>query len=55
VSTKYQFFTDKMTNTNTFLDTERLCWIPDDPANIDYQEYLAWVAEGNTAEEWTGE
>ena len=30
-------------------------WIPDDSQNSDYREYLAWVAEGNTAEEWTGE
>ena len=25
-------------------------WIPKNEANTDYQEYLEWVAEGNTAE-----
>ena len=30
--------------------TGRCLSIPFDPANTDYQEYLEWVAEGNTAE-----
>lgn len=27
-------------------------FIPIDEKNLDYQEYLKWVAEGNVAEEW---
>ena len=33
----------------------RLLTIPFDPNNIDYQKYLEWVAEGNTAEDFVFE
>jgi len=37
------------------VDLENKTFIPQDEANTDYQAYLAWVAEGNTAEEWQPE
>ena len=42
---------DRYTNTQT--SVQRLldkAFIPFDPANTDYQEYLKWLAEGNTPE-----
>jgi hypothetical protein len=35
-------------------ETSSTC-IPNDEDNTDYQAYLAWVEEGNTAEEWSAE
>ena len=33
------------------LRTTDNAYIPFDPANTDYQEYLKWLEEGNTPEE----
>ena len=35
---------------NKFQDDGIILGIPFDPANTDYQAYLEWVDEGNTAE-----
>ena len=47
----YKLILDKITGQN--LVVKRLsdnAFIPYDPNNTDYQEYLKWVAEGNTPE-----
>lgn len=36
-------------------DENRRLIIPCDERNADYQDFLAWVAAGNTAQEWQPE
>jgi hypothetical protein len=38
------------TEVTSVVNTENNTLIPFDPANSDYQAYLAWLAEGNTPE-----
>ena len=45
----YKIHKDKLTGQDigVLRTTDNAC-IPFDPANMDYQEYLKWVEEGNT-------
>ena len=51
----YQYIKSSQPNAIIIIRTSDNANIPTDPANTDYQQYLAWVEEGNVAEEWTGE
>ena len=49
----YKLYKDLTTDTITSvikIEGEVRLFIPIAEANTDYQEYLAWVAEGNTAD-----
>jgi len=49
----YQYIKSIMTGEISTTSIKRLpdnAYIPFDPANTDYQQYLKWLAEGNTPE-----
>ena len=47
---KYYIHTDLLLGTIIIRDGNT--WIPCDPSNADYSDYLAWVENGNQPEPW---
>jgi hypothetical protein len=50
MAAEYKQLNDPVTGglSETILRVEDQAHIPPDPANSDYQRYLAWLAQGNT-------
>lgn len=46
--TTYKLITDPITNAVQSVLRNEQTHVPFDPANTSYQEYLEWLAEGNT-------
>lgn len=44
----YKYVNDSLGNVQNLVQRQDGAVIPFDPANTDYQIYLAWLAEGNT-------
>lgn len=50
---KYAIYTTELGDEVVVLNN--VTFIPNDLGNTDYQDYLAWVAEGNIPEQWNPE
>jgi len=46
----YKLHKNFLEEINMVVKVDSNTYIPFDPANTDYQEYLEWLAEGNTPE-----
>jgi hypothetical protein len=46
----YKLIRNRFGEVNSVLLVDANTFIPFDPANTDYQEYLKWLEEGNTPE-----